>query len=261
MKRHLNSCGIRNNFGYCDYHAKEIILKHPCLKKEDINDVYTWLDDVEDLKKFSIGVGAVENCITEDNSDSLYNETRRVIKQSLEATSELDNQVLKNILSKLKNQKMLKNLSLKCYTFSDDTELFDYLSRVIVNAKDLIYLDLSGCNFSDKQLSDLAEIVANSHIAHLVWPEPRISELLIEEISHKFMNNKSLVVMYGVPSAFQKIAQNNRAYLFGLARRPSMIGEDEKKIITEYATSFRLAIAFEKQCLFDLEKTVEAVLA
>lgn len=260
-KRQYNTCGIRNNFGYCDYHAKEIILKHPCLKKDDINDVYAWLDDIPDLRKLSIGIGLVDNCIADNNSDNLYTATRNVVRQSLAPTSEIDNQILKNILIRLKNQKMLKNLALKCYTFSSDTELFDDLLRVIVNAKELVYLDLSGCDFSDEQLLDLSEIISKSHIAHLVWPDPRISELLIEQITKKFMNNKSLVIMHGVPLAFQKIAQDNRQFLFSQARRPAMIGETEKNIILEYAASFRLGIAYEKQCLFDLEKTVEAVLA
>ena len=260
-KRQSNNCGIRNNFGYCDYQAQEIILKHPCLNRDDINEVYTWLDDLSDLRKLSIGIGAVENCIVDDNGDTLYTTARGVIRHSLAQTSEVDNQILKNILFRLKNKKQLHNLALKCYLFAEDNELFDSLLQVIKSAKELIYLDLNGCYFSDEQLLDLGEVIAKTHIAHLGWPEPRLSEMIVDKIADQFRNNRSLVVMHGVPLEFQKIAQDNRLWLYGYARRPAMIGEAEKKLIHEYAASYRLGVAFDKQRLFDLEKTVEAVLA
>ena len=67
--------------------------------------------------------------------------------------------------------------------------------------------------------------------------------------------------MRGVPLDFQKIAQDNRNWLFSFGRRPTMIGDKEAAILHEYADSIRIAIAYEKQRLFDLEKAVEAILA
>lgn len=260
-KHHSNTCGIRNNFGYCDLHAKEIILKHPCLKKDDINEIYTWLDDMTDLRKFSVGTGLIDNCITDDNGDNLYSDTRDVIKQSLAQTSDVDNQVLMNILLRLKNQKVLRNLALKCYIFSKHDDLFKTLIQTIAHLKELIYLDLSGCEFTEEQLVMLAQTIADTHIAHLVWPAPRISATLTAQLADIMVKNKSVVVVHSVPQSLEKIAQSNREWLFSFARRPALIGEKEKAIINEYAASFRLGIAFEKQSLFDLEKTVEAVLA
>ena len=40
MRKHANDCGVRNHFGYYDAHAREIVLKHPCLKKADVDVVY-----------------------------------------------------------------------------------------------------------------------------------------------------------------------------------------------------------------------------
>ena len=36
MRGLANECGSRNSFGYYDASAKEIILKRPCLKKQDL---------------------------------------------------------------------------------------------------------------------------------------------------------------------------------------------------------------------------------
>ena len=88
-----------------------------------------------------------------------------------------------------------------------------------------------------------------------------MSDLVMTKVAEKFNENRSLVVLHGVPLDFQKIAQANRTWLFSYGRRPTLIGEKEAAIIKEYADSLRLGIAYEKQRLFDLEKAVEAVLA
>ena len=40
MRGLANECGSRNSFGYYDASAKEIILKRPCLKKQDLEEAY-----------------------------------------------------------------------------------------------------------------------------------------------------------------------------------------------------------------------------
>lgn len=60
MRGLANECGSRNSFGYYDASAKEIILKRPCLKKQDLEEAYLWLDNSLELRKFSIGIGSVE---------------------------------------------------------------------------------------------------------------------------------------------------------------------------------------------------------
>jgi len=260
MRQKVNECGIRNSFGYYDSRAKEIILKHPCLKKKDINDVYTWLDSASDLKKLAISIGSVENCVIDDTNNNLYSSARAVIYHTIAQTATIDNQILLNILPKLKNKSALKNIALKCYMFSNDDNLFNMLIQVIESLKNLIYFDLSGCYFKDEQLFTLAETISRSHIAHIVWPEPKMSDIVERKVMETLQHNRSLVVIQGVPLAFQKIAQDNRQYLFSLAKKPSLIGDKERAIMLEYANSLRLGIAYEKQCLFDLEKAIEAVL-
>lgn len=261
MRRKTNDCGVRNSFGYYDSKAKEIILKRPCLKKADIDEVYSWLDEATDLKKFSVGIGIVENVVVDDSGDNLYSTARGVIRQSVTSSAAMDNEILKNMLARLKYKTNVRNLALKCYIFSDDAVLFDAFVQALRSLKSLVYLDLSGCYFSDEQLIDLAEVISKSHIAHLVWPEPRMSDMVMKQVAEKMLETRALVVMHGVPLDFQKIALDNRNWLFGFGRRPTMIGDKEAAVIHEYADSLRIAIAFEKQRLFDLEKAVEAILA
>ena len=87
-----------------------------------------------------------------------------------------------------------------------------------------------------------------------------MSELVMKKIADKFKENRALVILQGVPLDFAKIAQDNRNWLFNLGRRPTLIGVKEAEQIKEYAASLRLGIAYEKQRLFDLEKSIEAVL-
>lgn len=261
MRKLTNDCGARNSFGYYDARANEIVLKRPCYKKADVAEVYNWIDSATNLRKFSIGIGAVENFVTDDFGDNLYGSARGVVRQSVMQSMAVDNEILRNLLTHLQGKKTLTNVALRCFMFSDNPIVFDLFLETIRSLDKLIYLDLSGCYFSDEQLLDLAEFISQSHIAHLIWPEPRMSDLVIEKVAERFRSNRSIVIMRGVPLEFQKIAQDNRNWLFSLGRRPTMIGEQEAKILKEYASSVRLGIAFEKQRLFDLEKAVEAVLA
>lgn len=73
--------------------------------------------------------------------------------------------------------------------------------------------------------------------------------------------NRSLVVLSGVPMEMQKLAKNNRENLFALGKRPSMMSEEEEMIIREYGNSIQLAIAYEKEKLYNLEQTFMAILA
>ena len=135
MRKYSNDCGSRNSFGYYDAKSKEIILKRPCFNKKDIEEVYVWLDDASDLRKFSVGIGAVENTVIDDNGDNLYAAARSVIRQNIMQSVNVDNEILKNILLHLKNISGLHNLALKCYLFSEDPILFDMLLQVIYTLK------------------------------------------------------------------------------------------------------------------------------
>lgn len=261
MRGLANECGSRNSFGYYDASAKEIILKRPCLKKQDLEEAYLWLDNSLELRKFSIGIGSVEVFVADGNIGGLYTTARGMLKNSMMKNKYSDAEMLRNMLLRLKKKEKLRNLAVKCFIFNDDPVLFELLLDTIRGLGSLVYLDLTGCYFSDEQLADLAEVISKTKIAHLVWPEPRMDKMVLGKVMRILEINRSLVVLSGVPMEMQKLAKNNRENLFAFGKRPSMMGEEEEMIIREYGNSIQLAIAYEKEKLYNLEQTFMAILA
>lgn len=261
MRGLANECGSRNSFGYYDASAKEIILKRPCLKKQDLEEAYLWLDNSLELRKFSIGIGSVEVFVADGNIGGLYTTARGMLKKSMMKNKYSDAEMLRNMLLRLKKKEKLRNLAVKCFIFNDDPVLFELLLDTIRGLGSLVYLDLTGCYFSDEQLADLADIISKTKIAHLVWPEPRMDKMVLGKVMRILEINRSLVVLSGVPMEMQKLAKNNRENLFALGKRPSMMSEEEEMIIREYGNSIQLAIAYEKEKLYNLEQTFMAILA
>ena len=261
MRTVSNLCGSKNPFGYYDVEAKEIVLRHPYTKKHDIEEAYLWIDEAKNLRKLSIGIGPVENFVIQDNKDTLYKTARQIIRQRIMQVQFLDNEILKNILTRLKDKLTVQNLSFKGYIFDGDNALFTELLNVIKSLPQLTYFDVTGSYFSDEQLIMLADTLSKTHVAHLVWPETRLSELTIRTVMMKLQENRSIVIVRGCPTEFQDIAKKNRAWIFNMVRHPSLVSDEEKDIIKEYALSCRLAIAYEKQRFFDMEKAIEAILA
>lgn len=261
MKGFSNECGSRNAFGYFDACAGEIVLKRPCVKKNDLQEVYFWLDSCTDLKKFSLGIGSFEAFVADGRANSLYSTAKGLLKNSILKHKYSDAEMLRNIFLKLHKQTKLRSLAIKCFLFSDDPILFERLLELIHELPELAYLDLTGCYFADEQLIDLAKVVAKTKIAHLVWPDPRLDKAGIEEILNALKPNKSLVVITGAPVDLLKFAKKNRETLFALGKYPSMMDEDDIKLIKKYENSVIVAFAYEKERLCDLEKTFMAVLA
>lgn len=261
MRGLANECGSRNSFGYYDASAKEIILKRPCLKKQDLEEAYLWLDNSLELRKFSIGIGSVEVFVADGNIGGLYTTARGMLKNSMMKNKYSDAEMLRNMLLRLKKKEKLRNLAVKCFIFNDDPVLFEQLLDTIRGLGSLVYLDLTGCYFSDEQLADLADVISKTKIAHLVWPEPRMDKMVLGKVMRILEINRSLVVLSGVPMEMQKLAKNNRENLFALGKRPSMMSEEEEMIIREYGNSIQLAIAYEKEKLYNLEQTFMAILA
>lgn len=261
MRGLANECGSRNSFGYYDASAKEIILKRPCLKKQDLEEAYLWLDNSLELRKFSIGIGSVEVFVADGNIGGLYTTARGMLKNSMMKNKYSDAEMLRNMLLRLKKKEKLRNLAVKCFIFNDDPVLFELLLDTIRGLGSLVYLDLTGCYFSDEQLADLADIISKTKIAHLVWPEPRMDKMVLGKVMRILEINRSLVVLSGVPMEMQKLAKNNRENLFALGKRPSMMSEEEEMNIREYGNSIQLAIAYEKEKLYNLEQTFMAILA
>lgn len=261
MRGLANECGSRNSFGYYDASAKEIILKRPCLKKQDLEEAYLWLDNSLELRKFSIGIGSVEVFVADGNIGGLYTTARGMLKNSMMKNKYSDAEMLRNMLLRLKKKEKLRNLAVKCFIFNDDPVLFELLLDTIRGLGSLVYLDLTGCYFSDEQLADLADVISKTKIARLVWPEPRMDKMVLGKVMRILEINRSLVVLSGVPMEMQKLAKNNRENLFALGKHPSMMSEEEEMIIREYGNSIQLAIAYEKEKLYNLEQTFMAILA
>lgn len=261
MKPVTNELGFRNSFGYYDNYAREIVLKRPCPIKADILEAFTWIEEAEDLKKFSIGLGGVDSFLINDYSDNLYGASRNVVRNSLVSNSVSDKFILENVLTRLVNKSALRNLGVKCFMFSGNRELFEMLVKVIKSHPNLVYLDLTGSYFDDDQLIYLAGVISSTYIANLVWPEPRMSPLVFDRVLDNFKSNKSIVVIDGAPLEMHQFAQKNREWLFSYARYPSLIKEEEIAIVRQYRESARIGIAYEKQQLYDLDKTIEALIA
>jgi len=257
-----NDSGIKNSLGYYDQNSMEIVLKRPCSRKNDWEEAFSWIDDgiLRGLNKISIGIGAVESFVADDSKDGMYLSAREIIKQTIDKNKHFETEMLRKILNKLNSYEGLRNLGLKCFSFCDDEDLFNSLLSVIKNQKELVYLDLTGCYFNNAQLCVLAEVISLSYIAHLVWPEPRVSGELLNKIMKFFENSLSLVVVRGTPIEVDEIARKNRNALFSLIKRPVMTSDEDIKRLKKYKNSVRLAIGYEKQKIREMEKTLEAIL-
>lgn len=261
MKSLINESGARNSFGFYDSVAQEVVLKRPCSRKVDLQEAYEWIRQATNLRKLSIGLGAVENIMMNDPKDALYDAARNTIKQSVLSQASADAAILENALVRLVEKDTLRNLSLKCFSFSENQSLFDLLVKTIKEKTGLVYLNLTGCFFSDEQLIVLANVVANSNIANLVWPEPRMTPMVLDKVLEMFKANKSVVVIQGAPLEVSAIVNANKNWLLSKGRFPSLMTNEDAAVLKQYAESVRIAIAHEKQSLYDLEKALEAVIA
>lgn len=261
MANEVNECGCRNGFGYYDCVVKEVVLKRPCRKKADVKEAYEWIDFDKDLRKVSIGIGGVEQFVQEDNSPTLYKSAREVIKQNALKNAMFDAEILENILVRIEGREALRNLAIKCFLFADNEKLFNLMLRTVKTLKNLVYLDFTGCYFTDEQLIDLADVISSMHIAHIMWPEARMSPMVLAEVVKKLESNKAITVIRGAPLELSAIAAANREWMFEIGRHPSKITEAEVATLKEYVDSIRIAIAFEKQKLFDIEKALEGAVA
>ena len=261
MKPLINESGARNSFGYYDSVAREVVLKRPCSRKVDLQEAYEWIRQASDLRKLSIGINALENICLNDPKDALYDVARNTIKQSVLAQSTADGAILENALVRLVEKESLRNLSLKCFSFSENQSLFDLLMKTIKEKTSLVYLNLSGCFFSDEQLIVLAAVVANSNIANLVWPEPRMTPMVLAKVVDVFKDNKSIVVIQGAPLELSAVVDANRDFLLSKGRFPSLMSSDDVAVLRKHSESVVIAIAHEKQKLYDLEKALEAAIA
>ena len=261
MKGFANECGGRNNFGYYDQLAKEIMLRRPCTRKKDIEEVYCWLDKMTDLHRFNIGLGPVESFVSDGNTSGLYTEARNVLKAAVLKNKELDAETLSNILDRLKKQTVIRSLSIKCYIFTDDEEQFDKLLETIRALKTLVFLDLGGCYLTPEQQIKLAETIAKTRIAHMGWPELRIDAATSDAIMEILKDNRTLTVFDSAPKELFRLAQRNRDELLAMFIHPELITEEDEAYAREYSDSINMAFGLEKKKLYEMEKTFLAVIA
>jgi hypothetical protein len=262
MGSFFNDRGAKNGFGYYDSSAQDIVLRRPCFKKSDIEEVYAWLDSAKDLARFSIGLGAVENFLASPSSDNgLYDKAKATIKQQIFPMAKAETDILKNMLDRLNAQDSLQMLNLRCYIFNDAPEAFASLLAVIRRHATLSFLDLTGCYFSDEQLIELSEVIAKSMISRLNWPEARLSPKVLEKVLEIFKNNASVTNLRGAPMEMSDLILEHREKFLWYGRHSGMITDEDKAFLIKYTNSVRTAIATEKQILNHIEKALEGAIA
>ena len=262
MSSFITVCGYKNDLGYFDIKSKEIVLKHPCFKKKEAAEVFSWLDEAQakGLLKFVMGIGPIEGFVTESSINDIYSSARVVVKQAVELTKRSDITILTEILARIEKCKKLRYVSLRCFSFEGQTQLFDMFINVISGLPFLRHLDLTGCYFTDDQLLRLADCISQTHIASLIWPDASMNEEILKEVIALFSGFESVVALKGVPQELQKIAQSNRNAFLRLVKRPLQLTDVETAKVKEYGDSIRLTLSYEQQRLLDIQRTVEAIL-
>ena len=259
MKPFTNECGSRCDFGYYDRVLKEIVLERPCLKRTDLELIYTWLEEDAPLRRFSIGLGPAEVFSNESNSNAVYAMAKGVFKNTVSKIKQSDTEMLHNYFIRLRNKKTLRNLCLKSFMFYDDEELFDDLLETIKSFDHLVFLSLAGCFFSEEQLIMLAEVISDTTLSNLVWPEQHMSIPTLKRVSMSLARNQTLVAISDSPAELKAIAERNRKELLSLGMRNRMLNDDEIAKIKENKDSIRLAITYERDLIGEMEKTFEGV--
>ena len=262
MSSFISVCGYKNDLGFFDTKSKEIVLKRPCFKKKETAEVFAWLDEAQakGLLRFVMGIGPIEGFVTESSINDIYSSARVIVKKAVEVTKPSDIAVLTEVLTRVAKCKKLRFLSLRCFSFEGQTQLFELLVNTIQDLSYLRQLDLTGCYFTDDQLIELARCISLSHIACLIWPEANMKGDLLKEVIELFSKCESVVAMRGVPLELQCIAQNNRNAFLKLVKRPLELTDVETEKVKEFGDSIRLTLSYEQQRLLDIQKTVEAIL-
>ncbi|MBR5599212.1 MAG: hypothetical protein IKW39_04145 [Alphaproteobacteria bacterium] len=255
--------GYRNLLGFYDKVAKEIVLRRPCIKKKDAQEAFSWVEEArtEGVLKVVMGVGAIECFINEDSLDSIYTSARAVIKEIVEKNKFSDANLLVEVLIRLEKCPDLRHLCLRCFSFINEPLMFDMLLRAIKSHNKLRILDLAGCFFEPEQLFELANVLADSYVSNIIWPEPDLDEALVAELADILKVNMGLVVADGASREIQKVVRANRKRLFDMASMPMALSREQVAKFKEYADSVGLALSYEQQKLIELQKSIEVILA
>ncbi len=258
----ITDSGFKNSLGYYDSKSKELFLKHPFSKKKEVEDVYEWAEcaQTHGLEKIIIGIGPIEGFMAETAIDDIYLSSRAVMRQALEHTKAFDANVLIEILLRVEKCKELKALSLRAFSFEGQTIMFDMLMKTIRIHKNIEYLDLTGCFFTEEQLVEMAEFIGASRIAQVNWPEPVMSDETIENVKSSLLKNDILVVLNHVPHTLQEVAIKNRRELLCNAKYQLSMSDVEVNRIKNNKEAVRLAINYEQTALIELQKTIESIL-
>ena len=263
MESKVNKVSYRSSLGFFDKEAKEIVVKRPCIKKKEVQDVYDWVDEAKNtgLTRLSIGLGGIETFIDETNIDSIYFAARKVINEIVTKNKCSDSTFLAEVLVRVEKCPDLRSLSLRCFSFVGEPLIFDMLLRAIRTHKKLRFLDLCGCFFDAEQLIELASILKDTMIAQIIWPQPLLDDDLAQKIAEKLEGNLSIVIIKGVPENVLKVAKANRRKLFSMVKTPVEISYEETVILKEYVDSLAMALNCEQQRLIDLQKNIGVALA
>lgn len=260
MSQVNNECGTRNGFGYYDSQTQEIVLKRPCVKKADLDDVYLWIDQAVALRRISVGIGSADRFIESANGSDLSCSSKEILENVLGKYSSSDSEILHEVMTRITGKEKLRNVIFRCCLFKEDARLFAALLEMIKSLPALVYLDLTGGCFTEEQLVDLADAISQTKAAHVLWPEPKMKPDTIRRVSEKLSQMKTLVVLRGVPEELADIAARNRKEFFELAKTPGEVTIEAARYLRENVDPVLLAIAYEKDRLYELEKVISGVL-
>ncbi|MBR5154492.1 MAG: hypothetical protein IKW58_02070 [Alphaproteobacteria bacterium] len=254
--------GYKNGVGFFDRVSKQIVIKHPCVRKKEAQEVFAWIEEAKTtgLKSFIVGVGMMDNFLDCNEEDNIYNVSRELVRGVVEKTKSVEAAFLLEVLVRLDKCAELEKLSLKCVGFNEHPAVFEMLLKNIRVLKSLRCLELNGSFFGAEQLVDLADFVSRTSIARIVWPEVQLDEDVVSIIARKFDENIALVDATFAPLELRKIAKRNRRRFFKFMYNSMSLSEEDVRLIKEYKDSAYYALNYEYQKLADMNKTLGGIL-
>lgn len=260
MRKVINDCGSKTPFGYYDVYAHEIVIRRPNLKKKDVAEAIQWVEDCPDLRKFSIVLTPAIAFCNDCGNNALYLTARAAAQEQISANGAMDALLLTKLLPLLETKNKLTSLTLRCLIFKGDEALFSLLCNTIRNINELVYLDLSGCFFDDRQLVKLAEVLAQTSVAHLVWPDALVSDEVEEQVAEKLASDTNLIVVSNAPKELRSVASKNRKIFLRFGECPEEITDEIVYFLRQHKQSLILALAYEKDRLCQVEKTLMSII-
>lgn len=253
----ITESGYKNSVGFFDRVAKQLVIKHPCTRKKDAQEVYAWIEKAKTtgLRSVAISVGMLDGFFDENSDGYIYDATREMVHGIVDKTKSVEAAFLIEVFVRLEKCVDIEDLTFKCISFKEHVAVFEMLLKNIRVLKKLRCLDLKGSFFDSEQLVDLADFVSRTKVAKIVWPDTKLDDETVSVIADKLEANVGLVDLSGAPVGLRKIAKRNRRRFFKFLHDTSKLTDSEALMLKEYKDSVSGAIAYERKKLDALNDT------